>query len=90
VIARAFLKQPDVLILNEATSALDGSAQAKVIESLKQEFTGRGLIWVVHRASLARQFKEALVMDHGRLVEQGALADLDKPGTRFNELMTTE
>jgi hypothetical protein len=30
------------------------------------------------------------VMDHGRLVEQGALADLDKPGTRFNELMTTE
>jgi ABC-type multidrug transport system ATPase subunit len=90
VIARAFLKRPDVLILNEATSALDGSAQAKVIESLKQEFTGRGLIWVVHRVSLARQFQEALVMEHGRLVEQGALADLDKPGTRFNELMATE
>jgi len=89
-IARAILKRPDVLILSEATSALDGSTQAKLIEILKEEFAGRGLIWVLHRARLARQFQEALVMEHGRLVEQGALADLDKPGTKLNELMTTE
>lgn len=89
-IARAILKRPDVLILSEATSALDGSTQMKLVEVLKDEFAGRGLIWVVHRASLARQFQEALVMEHGRLVEQGTLADLDKPGTRFNELLTTE
>jgi len=90
VIARAFLKRPDVLILNEATSALDGSAQAKLLEAIKEEFAGRGLIWVVHRAGLARQFQEVLVMEHGRLAEQGTLVDLDKPGTKFTELMTAE
>jgi ABC-type multidrug transport system fused ATPase/permease subunit len=86
-IARSILKRPDVLILNEATSALDGPAQVKLIDVLKEEFAGRGLIWVLHRASLARQFQEAMVMEHGRLVEQGALSDLDKPGTKLTELV---
>jgi len=84
------LKRPEVLILNEATSALDGPAQVNLIEMLKEEFAGRGLIWVLHRASLVRQFTEALVMEHGSLVEQGALADLDKPGTKLSELMAAE
>jgi len=70
-IARSILKRPDVVILNEATSALDGPAQVKLIDVLKEELAGRSLIWVLHRASLARQFQEGLVMDHGQLVEQG-------------------
>ncbi|HKX08344.1 MAG TPA: ABC transporter ATP-binding protein/permease [Stellaceae bacterium] len=89
-IARCMLKRPDVLILNEATSALDGPAQVRIIDMLKEEFAGRGLIWVLHRASLVRQFAEALVMEHGRLVEQGTLADLDKPGTKVSELLKAE
>ncbi|HKF73506.1 MAG TPA: ABC transporter transmembrane domain-containing protein [Stellaceae bacterium] len=89
-IARSILKRPDVLILNEATSALDGPAQVRLIDVLKEEFAGRGLIWVLHRASLARQFQEAMVMEHGRLAEQGALGDLDKPGTKLTELMAAE
>jgi hypothetical protein len=44
-IARAVLKRPDLLVLNEATSALDGSAQAKVTDGLRQEMAGRCLIW---------------------------------------------
>ena len=89
-IARSILKRPDVMILNEATSALDGPAQVRMIDVLKEEVAGRGLIWVLHRATLARQFQEVMVMDHGRLVEQGALADLDKPGTRLSELLASE
>ena len=89
-IARCMLKRPDVLILNEATSALDGPAQVRLIDVLKEEFAGRGLIWVLHRASLARQFAEALVMEHGRLVEQGTLADLDKAGSKLSELFASE
>jgi ABC-type bacteriocin/lantibiotic exporter with double-glycine peptidase domain len=89
-IARCMLKRPDVLILNEATSALDGPAQVRLIDVLKEEFTGRGLIWVLHRASLVRQFAEALVMEHGQLVEQGTLADLEKPGTKLSELLAVE
>jgi ABC-type multidrug transport system fused ATPase/permease subunit len=56
-IARALLKRPDLLILNEATSALDGQAQSRVTKGLKEEFAGRGIIWVLHRASLARNFE---------------------------------
>jgi putative ABC transport system ATP-binding protein len=89
-IARCMLKRPEVLILNEATSALDGPAQVRLIDVLKEEFAGRGLIWVLHRASLVRQFEEALVMEHGRLVEQGTLADLGKPGTKLSELLKAE
>jgi putative ABC transport system ATP-binding protein len=62
----------------------------RLIDVLKEEFAGRGLIWVLHRASLVRQFDEALVMEHGRLVEQGTLADLGKPGTKLSELLKAE
>jgi putative ABC transport system ATP-binding protein len=89
-IARAILKRPDVMILNEATSALDGPAQSKLMQGLKRELAGRGLIWVLQRAGMVRQFQDALVMSHGRLVEQGAVADLDKPGTKLTELLTAE
>ena len=75
-IARAMLKRPDLLILNEATSALDGQAQVSVAKGIKAEFEGRGVIWVLHRASLARNFDYALVMSDGKLQEQGAPAEL--------------
>jgi len=89
-IARAVLKRPDVLVLNEATTALDGAAQAKLVQELKKEFEGRGLIWVLHRAGLARQFQEVVVMSGGRLVAQGPLGELDKPGTHLTMLMMAE
>jgi ABC-type multidrug transport system fused ATPase/permease subunit len=75
-IARAVLKRPDLLILNEATSALDGQAQASVMKGLKEEFAGRGIIWVLHRANLARNFDHVLVLSNGKIQEQGNPAEL--------------
>jgi putative ABC transport system ATP-binding protein len=89
-IARAVLKRPDLMIVNEATSALDASAQAKVTQGLKQEFAGRGLIWVLHRASLARNFDRVLVMSNGKLQEQGRLAELDNKESLTSLLMAAE
>ena len=89
-ITRALLKRPDLLILNEATASLDGPAQAKVTEGLRQELTGRGLIWVLHRASLARNFDRVLVMSGGRLQEQGRFADLDRKDSLTTLLMAAE
>jgi ABC-type multidrug transport system fused ATPase/permease subunit len=89
-LARVVLKRPDLLILDEATSALDAGAQAKLIAGLKTEFGGRGLIWSLHRVSLVRQFDEVLVMSNGRLMEQGTLAELDKPGTHLTLLLMAE
>src|SRR5437016_4739795 len=89
-IARALLKRPDVLILNEATTALDGPAQAKAGEGLRREMAGRGLFWVLHRASLARNFDRVLVMSGGKLQEQGRPAELDHKNSLTALLMAAE
>jgi len=89
-IARAVLKRPDLLILNEATTALDGPAQAKVTEGLRQEMAGRGLFWVLHRASLARNFDRVLVMSGGKLQEQGRPDELDQKNSLTALLMAAE
>jgi ABC-type multidrug transport system fused ATPase/permease subunit len=89
-IARALLKGPDLLILNEATSALDGQAQATVSAGVRQDMAGRGLIWVLHRASLARDFDRVLVMSGGKLAEQGRLAELDRKDSLTGLLIAAE
>src|SRR5205814_9568806 len=83
-IARAVLKRPDLLILNEATSALDGQDQAKITSGLREEFAGRGIVWVLHRASLARSFDRVLILSGGKLQEQGWVLDLKG----YNSLMS--
>ncbi|MGH7094348.1 MAG: ABC transporter ATP-binding protein, partial [Stellaceae bacterium] len=89
-IARAVLKRPDLLILGEATSALDGRAQTKVTQGLREEMVGRGLIWALHRAGLARNFDRVLVMSAGKLQEQGSFAELDHKDSLTTLLMAAE
>jgi ABC-type cobalamin/Fe3+-siderophores transport system ATPase subunit len=86
-IARAVLKHPDLLVIDEATAAMDGATQAKVMKALFSEFKDRGLIWVLHRASLSSEFDHTLVLDGGKVVEQGRFTDLDKPNTVLQELV---
>jgi putative ABC transport system ATP-binding protein len=89
-IARAVIKRPDLIVLSEATSALDGQAQTKVMEGLFSEFAGRCLVWVLHRASLARNFDRVLVMSAGKLQEQGKFAELDHKDSLTSLLMAAE
>jgi ABC-type multidrug transport system fused ATPase/permease subunit len=89
-IACAVLKRPDLIILNEATSALDDRAQTKVMRGLRDEFAGRCLVWVLYRANLARNFDRVLVMSNGKLLEHESSAalgreDEDWPITRRSE-----
>jgi ABC-type multidrug transport system fused ATPase/permease subunit len=89
-IARAVLKRPDLLILNEATSALDGQAQSKVAKGLNEELSGRSIIWVLHRASLARNFDRVFVLSNGKLQEQGTPSELDNNGSLMSMLIAAE
>jgi putative ABC transport system ATP-binding protein len=89
-IARAVLKRPDLLILNEATSALDGQAQSRVTRGLSEEFAGRGIIWVLHRAGLARNFDQVIVLSNGKLQEQGTPVELEGNGSLMSLLMAAE
>lgn len=79
-IARCILKQPRLLIIDQATAALEPATQKKVMDNLVGESMGCGLIWILHRASLGASFDQALVMDSGRVVQQGTFENLDTSG----------
>ena len=89
-IARAILKRPDVLVLDEATTGIDGPSQTMIMDNLLKEFDHRGLVWVLPRASLAAQFDRVLVMQGGKVVEQGTFDELDKDGSALRELVSAE
>jgi putative ABC transport system ATP-binding protein len=85
-LARALVKRPDFLVIGEATAVMDGPTQNRVMSAVLNEFENRALFWVLHRASMARQFDHVLVVSGGRLVEHGPPQALDKPGSAFAEL----
>lgn len=86
-VARALLRRPDLLILNQSISALDGSAQGRLLAQVIEESKDRGLIWVLSRTQWARHFERVIVVKGGRIVEQGTYAELDRPGSALAELL---
>ncbi len=86
-LARALLKRPEVLVLNESTSALDPSAQDRLAEKVLAARDGRGVVWIVNRVSMASKFDRVLVLSDGRLAEEGSYAELDTEGTTMRELL---
>jgi ATP-binding cassette subfamily B protein len=86
-IARALLKNPPILILDEATSALDSVTEAKVQKALGALMKGRTTFVIAHRLSTIKGADWVLVMDKGRIVEQGRYDDLAKAGGAFTGLL---
>ncbi len=70
-IARALLKDPPILILDEATSAVDNETEAAIQRSLEYITQNRTTNAIAHRLSTIRHAHRIYVMDHGRMVEQG-------------------
>ena len=89
-IARCLMKRPDLLIVNDAITAIDPVGQETVMENLFGEFNGRGLVWILSRADLARKFHRALVMETGKIMEQGRVEDLNQPGKLLHKLAAAE
>lgn len=89
-LARAMLKRADIVILSDSTSALDGASQAQVMEALLAELKDRTVVATLPRASLAKRFDRIVVLDSGKVVEQGNVADLDREGTHFRRLLANE
>jgi ATP-binding cassette subfamily B protein len=89
-IARALLKDPPILILDEATSALDAVTEAKIQEALTRLMKGRTTFVIAHRLSTIRHADKVLVMDQGRIVEQGSYGELMARGGTFTRLVNTQ
>ena len=75
-LARAFLKDAPVLLLDEPTSALDGESEALVVASLAELRKGRTVLMVAHRLSTIQGVDKILVLQDGRLIEEGSPAEL--------------
>jgi ATP-binding cassette, subfamily B, bacterial len=75
-IARAILRDAPILLLDEATSALDSESEVLIQQALWQLMEGRTALVVAHRLSTVARMDQLVVLDHGRVVEQGTHAEL--------------
>jgi glucan exporter ATP-binding protein len=89
-IARALLKDPPILILDEATSALDSVTEARIQKALKVLMQGRTTFVIAHRLSTIRDADQVVVLEHGRITEQGRYAELIDRGGVFSGLVATQ
>jgi len=83
-IARAILKNPPILLLDEATSALDAESERLVQEALERLMEHRTALVIAHRLSTVRRADRIIVLDHGRIIEEGDHSSLlTKQGTYY-------
>ena len=89
-LARALLKAPDLLIVNEALSSLDTASERRLIGNVRHKMENRGILWMLGRVQLAEQFDAVMVMERGKLVDQGPFTEMQTSSVHFQHLLTSE
>ena len=89
-LARVILKNPRILVLDEATSHLDSESEALIQDALKRVMAGRTSIVIAHRLSTILAADQILVMDRGRIVERGTHGELIAIGGIYSQLYETQ
>ncbi|MGM7723459.1 ABC transporter ATP-binding protein [Metabacillus sp. Hm71] len=84
-IARALIKDPEILLLDDAMSAVDGKTEAKIIKNIRKERAGKTTFISAHRLSAVQHADWIIVMDEGRIVEEGTHEQLLKQGKWYKE-----
>lgn len=89
-LARAIVADPKILILDEATSQMDGQTEGLIHNSLEEFIKGRTTFIVTHRRSSLRLAERVLVMEEGRIVHDSSVADARETSSHFNYLFAKE
>jgi len=85
-IARAFLKNAPILLLDEPTSALDPSTESAIMDTIKELMRGRTTLIATHRLATIHNLDQVIVLEHGRIVEQGRGPELVARGGIYAKL----
>ena len=83
---RALVRRPRILILNNALAPLEAAVQTRILKALRTEMKDRCLILIADNAALCSVVDRVAVMRDGRVVEQGPLDKLARPGTALSDL----
>jgi ATP-binding cassette subfamily B protein len=89
-IARLLLKEPSIVVLDEATAHLDSESEVAVQRALKTALAQRTSLVIAHRLSTVREADQILVVDDGRIVERGTHDELIRSGGVYAELYRTQ
>ncbi|MBD3241361.1 MAG: ATP-binding cassette domain-containing protein, partial [Chitinivibrionales bacterium] len=87
-VVRALLKQPDIVVLDEPTAALDSATEEELVAALSSALDGRTLIVVTHRLSTARAFEQAIVLERDGSVSSGTHERLTRESAFYREMQT--
>ncbi|MBU1822780.1 MAG: peptidase domain-containing ABC transporter [Bacteroidetes bacterium] len=90
LIARSVYKDPQLLLFDEATNALDANNEAVILQNLEEFFEGRTVVVVAHRLSTVRNAHQILVMEKGEIVERGTHAELVARQGKYFELVSNQ
>ena len=85
-ISRAILKQPKILLLDDALSAVDTITEEKILEKLRGEMKGKTCVWISHRISALQDADKIIVLDQGEIIEEGTHTELLKLGGLYWDL----
>ncbi len=85
-ILRAFIRDPEILVLDEPTSQIDPQSEKAIISALERFLKGKTLILITHRFSLIRLVDSVIVLDHGSIVEEGDVPTLLEGSGKFSQL----
>ena len=85
-VARAFVKNAPIIVLDEPTSSIDSRTESVILDSLERLMVGRTSFMIAHRLSTVRHADKIVVVDQGRVVEQGTHEELIERGGLYRQL----
>ncbi|MEN9852514.1 MAG: hypothetical protein RI996_457 [Candidatus Parcubacteria bacterium] len=86
-IAKLFLKNPEIIVLDEPTSALDSFSEDSVTKAMNELFVGRTVIIIAHRLQTVKKADHIIVLDAGKIVEEGTHGDLVRSGGTYARML---